>query len=61
MREALQQLSQTLEAQASEKTAELIAGISRVEMRQDAQDESQDPRKYLGSSDREIRREDSIV
>ena len=32
MREELQQLSQSLEARASEKTAELIAGEGRVEM-----------------------------
>jgi hypothetical protein len=41
MREELQQLSQTLEARASEKTAELIAGEGRAEMRRDLQDESQ--------------------
>ena len=41
MVEELQQLTQSLEARASEKTADLIAGKGRVEMPRDLQDESQ--------------------
>ena len=41
MREELQHLSQSLEARASEKTAELIAGEGGAEMPQDVQEEPQ--------------------
>lgn len=41
MREELQQLSESLEARASEKTADLIAGERRIERPRDLQEESQ--------------------
>jgi hypothetical protein len=41
MREELQQLTQSLEARASEKTAELIAGEGRVEMPPNTSEEPQ--------------------
>ena len=58
MREELQHLSQSLEARASEKTAELIAGEGRVELPQEDEpqqswlDENATAQSEMGDFDR---------